>query len=138
MTSRGSPTSADGSRTLTKLAGTYAVGRLVPQAPLPDQPPGQFFALVRTETELSVVVSEPVPPIDSARWQSSFVNFQVEGPLDFSLVGIIADLTAPLASANVPVFVVSSFDTDYVLIPLAEEDKAVSEWRRAGWRVVHN
>lgn len=114
------------------------MGRLEADAAIPSLPSGNFVALVRSSEELSIVVPEPLPTSIGARWQRGFVNFKVEGPLDFSLVGIIADLSVCLASAQISVFVVSSYDTDYVLIASADEDKAVTEWRRAGFRVVHN
>jgi len=42
--------------------------------------------------------------------------FEVVGPLPFGLTGVVSGLTAPLAAAGIPVFVVSTYDTDYVLV----------------------
>jgi hypothetical protein len=57
---------------------------------------------------------------------------KVEGQLDFALVGILASLTATLAAANVPVFVISTFDTDYILIKEPDLDRAIAALRSAG------
>lgn len=60
----------------------------------------------------------------------------VRGPLDFGLIGVLASLAAPLADARVPVFVISTYDTDYVLVPVAQLDAAVEALRAAGHQVV--
>jgi hypothetical protein len=56
----------------------------------------------------------------------------VDGPLDFTLTGIIAAITGPLAQAGVPVFVMSSFDTDYVLIPRKHLEPAITTLGASG------
>jgi hypothetical protein len=61
--------------------------------------------------------------------------FQVSGPLDFALTGILARLTAPLAAAGVPVFALSTFDTDYLLIRQADAAQALAAWTAAGIEV---
>jgi hypothetical protein len=59
----------------------------------------------------------------------------VVGPLAFSLVGALASLLVPLAAAGVNVFVVSTFDTDYLLVKEEKLDRAVETLRRAGHAV---
>ena len=59
----------------------------------------------------------------------------VAGPLDFSLVGVLSGLTAALADARVPVFVLSSFDTDHLLVRAHDLDRAVAALRDAGHTV---
>jgi uncharacterized protein len=56
----------------------------------------------------------------------------VAGPLDFELTGVVAGLTAPLAEAGLPVFVVSTFDTDYLLVRTDRLNAAVDALRKAG------
>ena len=58
------------------------------------------------------------------------------GPLDFALTGILARLTAPLAAAGVPVFALSTFDTDYLLVREADAGRAVTAWLQAGIDVI--
>ena len=59
----------------------------------------------------------------------------VAGPLDFALVGVVADLTAPLARAGVSVFILSTYDTDHVLVRADSLDLAVTTLTAAGHTV---
>jgi hypothetical protein len=96
---------------LEVLPGTYAVCRLDPGAPAPER----FFSLTRTSEELSLVCEERDVPA-GARTETGFRAFRVAGTLDFALTGVLASLTAPLAAAQVSVFALSTFDTDYLLV----------------------
>jgi uncharacterized protein len=58
--------------------------------------------------------------------------FAVAGPLPFSATGIVAALVAPLAEARIPVFVVATFDTDYLLVPGSRVDEASDALVRVG------
>ena len=49
--------------------------------------------------------------------QRPFTAFEVEGPLDFALTGVLAELLAPLAEAEISVFTLSTYDTDWILVP---------------------
>lgn len=101
---------------LQRLADRYAVHRLASGSPLP---PGlteeSFYAVLRSADELSVCCRESLPVV-SERRENGWAALRVVGPLDFALTGIVAGLTAPLAEAGIPVFVISSFDTDYLLV----------------------
>jgi hypothetical protein len=59
----------------------------------------------------------------------------VEGPLAFELTGVIASLAGPLAAAAIPVFALSTFDTDYLLVPEDRIEAAVEALRAAGHRI---
>jgi len=101
---------------LTLLPEPMAVCRANPDAPFPDGLPGSgFWSLTRTAEELSLVISEHLVPQD---WQieSGWRCLKVEGPLDFSLTGILSALIAPLAAAGIPVFAISTYETDYLLV----------------------
>lgn len=101
---------------LTLLPEPMAVCRANPDEPFPDWLPGSgIWSLTRTAEELSLVISEHLAPQD---WQieSGWRCLKVEGPLDFSLTGILSALTAPLAAAGIPVFAISTYDTDYLLV----------------------
>ena len=49
---------------------------------------------------------------------------KVLGPLDLGLTGILASLAAPLAEAGVPIFAISTYDTDYILVKEENLEKA--------------
>jgi hypothetical protein len=61
--------------------------------------------------------------------------FQVRGPLDPDAIGILASLLVPLAEEQVPVYTLSTFDTDWILVRLVDGDKAAEAWRRRGHTV---
>ena len=102
--------------TLTLLSRTFNVHRLGPSAEVPvDALDSPFFAIVRTFDELSILLPETVE-IQSDHFDSGWVCFKVEGPLEFSQVGIMSGLSKALADAQVPLFALSTFDTDYILV----------------------
>jgi hypothetical protein len=77
---------------------------------------------------------EHVP--DDVVHQGPFATFMVEGPLDFSLTGIVAQLSAPLAAAAIPIVVLSTYDTDYVLVSQPRAAAAMQSWMAAGITLV--
>ena len=98
--------------------GAYAVCRLPPGSAV-DEPDGGFFSLTRTAAETSVVCREEEAPA-GAEVESGWRLLEVAGPLDFSQIGVLAGLATPLAQAAVSIFVLSTFDTDYLLIKDAQ------------------
>ena len=103
---------------LSLLPGRFAVCRLGAEAAIPAnllQAHSGFLSITRTADELSIVCPEELAPTD-AKIQPGWRAFKVQGPLDFSLTGIIATLTAPLATARISVFAVATYDTDYLVV----------------------
>lgn len=93
-----------------------------------------FCALVRSEDELTLVCAEEEVPEDVAA-QRGWRALTVHGPLDFGLTGILAGLAAPLAAAGVPIFAISTFDTDSILVAEERLPDAVAALREAGHEV---
>lgn len=124
--------------TLRILPGRYAVCRLPASDPVPDwaQPTGSeaFVALTRTADELSVLCDEQRVP-DDVPAERGWSAFGVDGPLDFTLLGVLASLAEPLRDAGISILACSTYDTDYVLVPAAEQSEAVGALERAGHRV---
>ena len=60
---------------------------------------------------------------------------RVEGPLSFELTGVLANLSAPLARAGIPIFVISTYDTDNVLVKVTDLESACSALRDEGYTV---
>lgn len=116
---------------LTLLPETYAIWKLPASAPLPQVP---FFAAIRTGEELSLVTEETWAP-SGVPCERGWRALKVAGPLDFSLTGILAALAVPLAAAKVPIFALSTFDTDYVLVKETQLTAAVAALESAGHTV---
>ncbi len=101
---------------LTLLPDRLAVCRLEPDSPFPRWlPQAGLLNLTRTADELSVVCIELAVPA-TVTMAGGWRALQVEGPLDFSLVGVLAKLSGALAEAGVSLFAISTYDTDYVLV----------------------
>lgn len=119
---------------LQLLAGAYAVSRLSPDEPLPDWARGELQALIRTPDELSIVSTADSVP-ESVRSEPGWRVLRVAGPLDFSLVGILATLTGALARADIAVFSLSTFDTDYLLVRECDLERALRALESDGHRI---
>jgi len=117
---------------LLLLDAELALCRLEPGDRLPDWADGELVATVRTRDELSVVCEASAAPVNaSGSWRA----LRVAGTLDLSLTGVLLALVAPLEEAGIPIFAISSYDTDYVLVPGNQLDQAVSTLREAGHRL---
>lgn len=119
-------------RRLALLEGRFAVCRLDARAPWPAPGKGPLFSITRAVDELSVVcASEDVPA--GARVEDGWRAFQIEGPIPFAEIGVLAGLSGALARAGVSVFALSTFDTDYVLVKEADLARARVAVRGAGY-----
>src|SRR5690349_5105766 len=97
------------SLTLILLEETFAMCRLAADASLPSwASSGSFFSITRTPDELSIVCPQRAVP-EGIRSERDWRCLRVSGVLDFSLVGVLASLTALLAAVGVSIFAVSTF-----------------------------
>lgn len=134
---------------LVVLDGCFAVCRLPPTAPPPawvaqSQP---FYSITRTADELSIVCREDVVAVPShsdleqgtadpaMQLESGWKTLKVQGPLVFTMTGVLSSLASPLAAANVSIFAVSTYDTDYLLVKETALEKAISVLRDSGHEV---
>jgi hypothetical protein len=116
------------------LPGDFSVWRLDPDHPRPSLEPGSFHSVTHTKDELSIVsLSTEVP--SGVTSEPGWRCLKVEGPLPFNMTGVVAGLSAPLARVDIPIFVVSTYDTDYLLIKAADLDSACSTLRDNGHQV---
>lgn len=118
---------------LTLLDGRYAIGSLPPDSPVPAWAVAAPFAsITRTADELSIVCrEEDVPP--STRAEGGWRLLRVEGPFPLQgTIGVLAGLAGTLAQAGVSIFAVSTFDTDYILVPATQLETACAALCAAG------
>ncbi len=116
---------------LEVMPQTLAVCRLAPDDPVPEWARGEFVSITRTSDELSIVCSEARVPADVRR-ERSWRAIRIKGPLDFALTGVLESVAEPLAEAGIPVFVVSTFATDYVLVKQHQLAPAIAALQTAG------
>lgn len=96
----------------------------------------EFTFLGRTDGELSLVCPENTVPENAAVREDGWRGFRVRGSLDFSLVGILARISAVLAQAGVSIFALSTFDTDYVLVKEESFQKALAALAAEGYEIL--
>ena len=113
------------------LAGLYAIARLEAGDAVPEWPRGAFLSITRTEEELSIVCDESSVP-DGVRSDRGWRCLVVKGPIPFETVGVAASIAAPLAAAGISLFLVATFDTDYVLVKQETYERACLALRDAG------
>ena len=120
-----------------KLPGLYAVVRLPSDAATPEwaMKPG-FTSVTRTADELSVVCAVENVPKDidpGPRWTC----LQLAGPFPFSQTGVLLSFIEPLSDNGIPIFAVSTYDTDYVFVPLGHINRAVKLLSESGHRLMN-
>src|SRR5215467_363190 len=118
--------------TITVHPEHYAICRLEPDADLPSWAVGtRFLSATRTSLEFSVVCEETqVPP--SAHAERNRRLLQIEGTLAFALTGVLASVAEPLATAEISIFAVSTYDTDYLLVSEKDLSRATEVLETAG------
>lgn len=121
--------------TLTVLPDSLAICRLGPAEDVPDWAMiGEFVSITHTTDELSIVCADEHVPSDvkaDREWRA----LKVEGPLDLALTGVLAALASPLAEAQINIFAVSTFDTDYLLVKGYNLARACEVLRQAGHEI---
>jgi|SRR3974390_309672 len=119
-----------------RLTDRYAVVRLAAAAAVPEWATrGEFTSITRTPDELSIVsLADNLPPDAHSphRWSC----LKLEGPFPFSLTGVLLSFIEPLSGNGIPIFAISTYDTDYVLVQEEFTDAALEFLRKAGHELV--
>ncbi|MGB2851624.1 MAG: ACT domain-containing protein [Solirubrobacterales bacterium] len=118
------------------LPAVYEICRLEADADVPEwvaAAPQGLLSVTRTESELSIVCTGPIPAgVEHSRgWRA----VRVLGTLEHTMTGVLVSLAAPLADAGIPIFAISTFDTDYLLVPGDALDQALAALADAGHTV---
>ena len=100
-----------------------------------------WYTLSKTSDEISLIFTSTNPETSNilassaSSSQPDWVSFKIDGVLDFSLVGILAQVVEPLKQASIPVFVISTFDTDYIFVRTHFAAQAISVLTNANIKV---
>jgi len=101
---------------LNILENHFTIHRFPTNHEIPNQVYGsQFYSISKTDEELSIVCNSTTQ-VNSEKSDTDWSCIKVEGPLDFSLTGILAKISTVLAKAEISIFAISTFDTDYILL----------------------
>ena len=118
---------------LELLKGRFSVCR-VPDLSGTDLA-GELCFTAKTDCEFSLVCREECVPETAIQSEPGWSCFRIAGRLDFGLVGVLAGITHVLAEAQISVFAVSTYLTDYVLIREVECKRAAGALEAAGYRL---
>lgn len=97
---------------------------------------GDVFFIGKTSDELSLVCETCAVPERAVAREDGWRAFRIVGTLDFSLVGILAEIAAVLAQSGIGIFAVSTYDTDYILVKAENFDVAADALLAAGHGIV--
>lgn len=117
---------------ISVMDGVYAVCKL---KNIPALLRKDFLSLTITREEISLVCRQEALPEDALEVQKDFSLLKVEGPLDFSLIGILAKISGILAEEGISIFCVSTYDTDYIMVRAGELGEARRALERNGYAV---
>ena len=122
--------------TLLALHGRYGICRLASDEPVPTWGlQVEFFSVTRTAEELSIVCAETQIPT-TVLCESGWRLFKIDAIMDFSLVGIVAGISAALSGANIGIFVLTTYKTEYILVRQPDFAAAAIALRTAGYTVL--
>ncbi|QQR88978.1 MAG: ACT domain-containing protein [Myxococcales bacterium] len=121
---------------LSILPMRLAIAKRKPDATIPAWALGSpFFSITRTDEELSVVCEEEKIPKDQNP-DKGWRCLKVHGPMPLDAVGILASLSTVLAAAEISVFAIASYDTDYILVKAEKLEQAIQALDGSGF-VIH-
>jgi uncharacterized protein len=120
---------------LSLLPENLALCRVDRNAPIPGWAlGGNFFAITRTASELSIVCTQDQIP-NGVKRDEGWRCLKVEETIDVSVTGVLASLTTPLAFEGISVFAISTYDTDYFLVKKRFLEKAMAVLMRCGHHI---
>ena len=119
---------------LKEISGEFTICRLSDASCIRLEKEYCFAA--KTDTEISLVCRTEEVPESALEREDGWRAFRIQGELDFSLIGILAGISSLLAQAEIGIFVVSTYQTDYVLVKKEQYERALEVLSRAGYTVV--
>ncbi len=115
------------------LPFTFSIYKLMDIHEIPLDQPYVFFA--NTDEEISLVCPDFIPIRNVTDEEKGYQGFRIQGTLDFSLTGILAGITSLLAEEEIPVFAVSTFNTDYVFTKTEYFHRTLNILEQNGWTI---
>jgi hypothetical protein len=121
---------------LIVLPGTYSIYQFNVHSKLPSWIyTSDFYSVTKTKDELSVVALQKDYYLKGITADTDWRVLKIKGPLDLSLVGIIANISAILKEKNIPIFVISTFDTDYIMIKQRKVNAGITALKETGYNI---
>ena len=120
---------------LTLLPQPLAICQLEPGAPMPEWAwSSKFLTVTRTPDEFSLLCDAKLVPA-GIRSEGGWRALKMEGPFEFTQIGVLASVLNPLAEAQVSILSIATYDTDYVLVAEPDLPAALAALAGAGHQV---
>lgn len=88
----------------------------------------EIFFIGKTDEELSLVCKTEDTPVKTVERENGRRGFRICGVLDFSLIGILSEISGLLAENSIGIFAVSTYNTDYILVKEDCFEKTLRLW----------
>ena len=95
----------------------------------------EFVFLSKTDQEISLVCESAHVPSDPIAAEAGWQGLKISGVLDFGMIGVLAKIAEILARAGISIFVVSTYNTDYIFIKAEKFEKALGALMENGYTV---
>ena len=116
----------------------YAICRLDSNQDIPSWfKLDNFSTVTKTDEELSITCKSEIVP-DGINCEKGWNVLKILGLLDFSLIGILSKISTILANNDIGIFVISTFDTDYILIKEENTDKAKQVLNEESYEIIES
>lgn len=96
----------------------------------------EFCFVGKTDEEISLVCVTGNVPENTLQRDDGWKAFKIQGILDFSLIGILSEISTLLAENGIGIFAVSTYNTDYILTKSHNFPKALDVLAAAGYNVI--
>ncbi len=96
----------------------------------------EYSFIGKTDEERSLVCMTEDVPLNVTERDDGWRAFRIQGVLDFSLIGILSEISGILAENKIGIFAISTFNTDYVLTKKENYQRALDVLDRAGYKIV--
>lgn len=96
----------------------------------------EFYFIGKTDEEYSLVCITDDTPDNTTQREDGWKGFRIQGILDFSMIGVLSKISTVLADNKIGIFVVSTFNTDYILVKEENFVKALSVLSSAGYSII--
>lgn len=122
-------------KSLIPLENEFTIHRFSPADSIPMNIfESKSYWIGKTDEELSVVCDSKIL-LHSSKSESNWSILKIIGELDFSEVGILADISSTLAKAEISIIALSTFNTDYIMIKTINLEKAKKVLQEAGYTI---
>lgn len=119
---------------IKKITGEFTVCKVLDLSEV--EPSHEFYFISRTDEEISVVCRTEDVPQNTCCREDGWKACRIQGTLDFSLIGILAEISGILAKQKIGIFVISTYQTDYILTKAENYERAMLALEEAGYHIL--